>query len=102
MSPVALAEAAITAALAEVNADLPPDMRLGTASTIRLSGPEREIDSFGLVTLLAAVEHHVAQLAGIRLDLGDGDMFRDGANPLADLGSLAAHVAQRLDRAQAP
>ncbi|OAN55087.1 hypothetical protein [Magnetospirillum moscoviense] len=94
--PSTLAQGAITEAVAEINATLPPGMRLVDAPETVLTGSGRTIDSLGLVMLIGAVESAVQRRTGrIVVIATDPDAFGT-ENPLATLGSLTAWIATRI------
>lgn len=85
----------IASSIDAVNSDLPKDMQLRFTEDAALMGPGHEIDSLGLMMLLAAVEDLAANQFGLTLKLGQDE---DMASPDAfnTVGSLIDHVWRKL------
>ncbi len=88
--------AMVAEVIEQTNADLPPGMRLSHAASTRLLGAGRTIDSLGLVTLLAALEHEVSRRFGVHVSLTGGD--EDGVQDIETVGALTAYLRLRVHR----
>jgi hypothetical protein len=67
----------------------------------KLWGPQSVLDSLGLVSFLAAVEHEVTAQTGNRLKIFDSKAMRKGSNPYDSIESLAAYIGDLLSSAGA-
>jgi hypothetical protein len=92
-------QALVFTAIDDVNPTLPPIMRLRKEREVVLTGGGREIDSLGLVSLLATIEARLKAERGTVVLLDSALAGAAGGNPLKSIGVLIDHLAAFLDDA---
>ncbi|HXM54459.1 MAG TPA: hypothetical protein VOB72_03655 [Candidatus Dormibacteraeota bacterium] len=94
------AEELVFAVVDEVNEMLPAEQRLMPSLDQQLLGSGGDgLDSLGLVTLVTAVEEHVATSVGVRVSLMDADAFEREPSPFLSFRTLVDHLGERLEAA---
>lgn len=88
-------EAAIQAAIEEVNAVLPSGMQLSKSPEEVIFGRGGKLDSLGLVNLVLAVEEKLAD-AGLRVSLTDERAMSQTRSPFRTVRTLALFVEQLM------
>ena len=84
--------AAVLAAVADVNLQLPDERRLADADTTPVLAAGSTLDSLATLNLLVGVEERCAAL-GLDVALLDEALLAYPDGPLATLGTLVAHLA---------
>lgn len=84
-------------ALAEVNAERPPDKQLSLTREATLYGKGSTLDSIALVYLVVGVEQRLEEQHGIRLTIADDKAFGQASNPFRSVGSLVDYIVHRLE-----
>ena len=84
-------------AIDDVNRQLPKDQRLEkTTETLLFDRSEGQLDSLGLVNLVAAVEEHIEEEFEVGVTLADPKAMSNAHRPFASVASLAEYVASLL------
>ncbi len=84
--------AALAAAVADVNLQLPEERRLALVDATPLLAAGSTLDSLATLNLLVGLEERCADL-GLDVSLLDEALLADPDGPLATLGTLVAHLA---------
>lgn len=97
MSASAKTRDAISAAIAEFNAERSIDDRIPDAVDSVLLGPGGRLDSLALVHLIVAIEEKIQEQLGVSLSLAE-EIVASDTTPFSTLGALAAFVTDLVDR----
>jgi hypothetical protein len=92
--------AAIYRAVDWINAELPPDRKLGKTPDTRLLGPQSVLDSLHLVSLLINIEREVEDTIGVALTLANERALSMKESPFRTIESLAGYVEVMISEAQ--
>jgi acyl carrier protein len=87
---------AVYLALDDLNAQLPPARRLPRSETTPLAGEDGQLDSLGVVNLIALVEQKLETHSGITVDLIDSDLLA-GGEALNSVATLIEFVASLVN-----
>lgn len=72
--------------------------RLIKSPTTPLFGSNAILDSLGLVTFIVAVEERIEKETGCSITLADEQAMSRKESPFRTMGSLAAYIAQLLEK----
>jgi acyl carrier protein len=87
---------AISRAIDDVNAQLPPSAQLEKTPATVLFGRDEGLDSLSLVNLIVALEKHVETSIGRTVLLSSPEVLLGGENPFANVASLEAYLVSLL------
>jgi hypothetical protein len=86
-------QAIVFAAIDDLNATRPPELRLRKEPQTALAGGAPAMDSLDLVTLLHTIESAIAEQLGIEVHLTESPSVFDPGGPLTQVGLLIDHLA---------
>ena len=90
----------VRAAIAEINAQLPPGGRLSVAAESPLYGEGGPLDSLGLVNLIVGVEEKLQAAFGVAPNLADEALLSGPDSPFGAVGALIDHVTAAMQTAR--
>ncbi|MHB8901027.1 MAG: acyl carrier protein [Thermoguttaceae bacterium] len=90
-------EAAVLAAIEELNQDLPKGAVLQPAPDTVLFGRGSRLDSLGLVNLIVAVESSLADRLEVDITLADEKAMSQASSPFRTVGTLVDYIVCRLE-----
>jgi acyl carrier protein len=91
----------VFAGIEEANQVLPREAQLEKSEETALMGELSELDSLGLVNLIAAVEQKIEEEFHVLVNLADDEAMSLKANPFATVGTLTEYIATLLERRRA-
>jgi D-alanine--poly(phosphoribitol) ligase subunit 2 len=83
-------------AVDDVNLQVDPNSRLDKSPQTILFGQSSKLDSFGLVSLIVAVEQGVQEDFGVAVAIADEKAFSQKNSPFRTIGSLAEYITTLL------
>ena len=87
-------------AIDDINRQLPKDERLAKSEdTILFDRADGQLDSLGLVNLVAALEEHIADEFQVEIVLADPKAMTRAHRPFATVSSLAEYVSSLVGSA---
>jgi acyl carrier protein len=92
-------EAAVVAAVEELNPSLEEPVDLARGADAPLYGDDGPLDSLALVTLTSEVEQRLEDELGVVVTLTDERAFSQAKSPFRSVGALAAFAASLLEPA---
>jgi len=82
----------VRSAIEDVNPTLAPEMRVGTDADAVLYGRGSELDSLGLVTILAEIELRLEDDHDLYITIADEKAMSEERSPFRTVGALVAYV----------
>ena len=83
-------------AVDDINLQVGPEMQLEKKTSTILFGQSSKLDSFGLVTLIVAIEQKIEDDFGKTITLADEKAFSQKNSPFRSIESLADYIASLL------
>ncbi len=83
-------------AIDDVNLQVDPASRLDKTPQTVLFGQSSKLDSFGLVSLIVAVEQGIQEEFGVAVTIADEKAFSQKNSPFRTIGSLSEYITLLL------
>jgi acyl carrier protein len=83
----------IYSAIEEINLQVRDELRLEKSPETTLFGQRGKLDSFGLVTLVVAIEQNIQKTFGRVITIADERAFSEKNSPFRTVSSLAEHIS---------
>jgi D-alanine--poly(phosphoribitol) ligase subunit 2 len=83
-------------AVDDVNSQIDSKMQLDKSPQTVLFGQSSRLDSFGLVTLVVAVEQNIQEDFGQAVTIADEKAFSRKSSPFRTIGTLAEYISTLL------
>ena len=90
-------EQLIFSSVEDVNKEFPKEKRLRKATDTVLFGGSCDLDSLGLVTLLAAIEQRIEDELGISITLADERAMSQKYSPFRTIGTLKDYILMLIN-----